>query len=209
MIRGMKSRGTGIVLSSAETTYYFRVAAASSSRLDKIQATELWFRLNKQAMVKNISLDLQDLHACQTVGFHLETRKNHLSESEFYIVSYDENVAYPINDTAALVWECCRQPTRLADLFKCIAEGYPEAPGIESDVSNILNQYRNLGLVNFIQDPFECDKETNVNQTTSRTKAQELCHELLGSLPFVSRQVLWGLRGDLQGWNGAHLSSTA
>lgn len=72
--------------------------------------------------------------------------------STTYMVFNQENVSYPMNEVAAMVWKSCKDPILISDLTGLISDNYPEVPGIKSEITKFIDQLMTLGLVENIFD---------------------------------------------------------
>lgn len=92
------------------------------------------------------------MYVYQAGCFSLKFRENAADGSQCCLISDTSNTVHPVNDTAAIVWECCRDPILVADLVQMLVEGFPQAASLEADVLSVLDRYHELGLVEFTRD---------------------------------------------------------
>ncbi len=128
--------------------------------------------------------DIQNLYVGQAAGVRLVAKKITKNEIvSYYLVSHENNVAYPINDSAAIIWECFRESIIVSDLIQQLIENYPGALSLEEDILQTLQQYHELGLIRltrdqFLKEQFILDYEPEQGQESE--KAQRLVDFCLG-----------------------------
>ena len=147
-------------------------------------------------MKVNPTIDsMEELFVYQT-GRHSLIIEN-TADGEFanYLVGSGLSGGLPINDTGAMVWERCEKAIRVAELIRDFHEVYPEVPGLESDIKEILLEFRDLKSLGF-SDTHYATKTATVNHTVDygirSIKAERLVDFCLGdhvaeSIPACSR----------------------
>ena len=109
-----------------------------------------------------------------------------------HILVLDEtNISYRINESARLVWVCCKDPIKVSDLLQKMEKGFPGASSIHIDVLSILEEFQKLGLVKYDRYPYFI-KQVALDHQPVRgrrsVKAERLVEFCLGD--FSNRQVL-------------------
>ena len=95
----------------------------------------------------------RDLYILRTEGVGLKSRELAPNGFRHHLVENWRGVSYPVNESAALVWKCCSEPIRVADLLRDLTLHFPESTAVESEVLDILNQYQALDLITLSQEP--------------------------------------------------------
>ena len=98
----------------------------------------------------NVTLEHVDIHSWrirQTPGIKLEARNTDSNGNDYHLISNRTKKSYPINTTAAMVWECCGNDILMSELVQEFIEMYPEATLLEQDIIDLLEQFHDYGLV--------------------------------------------------------------
>ena len=88
--------------------------------------------------------------------FYLKIHEEPLDGFKHYLISPARYVAYPVNESAALIWECCYGTWLISDLITLISQNFPDIGSTKQDIVEILGQFEQVGLVKFSGDP--CNK---------------------------------------------------
>jgi hypothetical protein len=102
--------------------------------------------------------------------YHLQPHESNSADHGYVLLSHKTGVSYPVNDIAALVWECCGKEHRVSALVLMITEHFPDAPSLKQDVFEILDQFHGAGLIKLIEHRLE------------KALHREHCLELLGQV---------------------------
>jgi hypothetical protein len=100
------------------------------------------------------SRKLLDKYVSQSTGYTLESLSIEPEKGTKYLISHPKSgKTFPINETTAIVWNCCHEPIPVADLIKLFTESYPQSNAIKLDINNLLDQLLKQGLVYFLDGP--------------------------------------------------------
>ena len=89
------------------------------------------------------------LYVCQIHDFYLDTDSSSSIGFRYHLISQKRKTRIPINDTAVMVWQCCKEPILVSDLLELIAERFPGVDSIEADVLFLLDQFYELDVIGF------------------------------------------------------------
>lgn len=140
----------------------FRYRAIRKDRLSKyVNEIRHKFGLTLPGLTKDLggepkgSLNLDNHFVVRAPDYTLKSNLNETNGLTTHMISKQGSVDYSINDSAAMVFQCCRDPIQLTDLMEYFSEKYPENSSVKLEISDLLDLFNELGLIKLVQNQYQ------------------------------------------------------
>ncbi len=101
-----------------------------------------------------------------------------VSGLEYQLINYLKNTSYPINATAAVIWESCRESKRVSELVEQLEKDFPQIDGLEKQVIDQVLAFHERGLVRLSKNKF-CEVKFSLNYRPQKGKRSEKAQRLV------------------------------